>query len=144
MKPKIAKSDEVWRRELTPEQYRVLREAGTERAFGPAYAEFKQQGVGTYVCAGCGVNLFSSNEKFDSHCGWPSFYDPAVAENVVAREDRSMGVVRTEVLCANCGGHLGHVFKGEGFDTPTDQRYCINGVALKFVPDEGGNPSGGR
>lgn len=143
-RPKITKTDDEWRRELTPEQFRVLREAGTERAFGPAYAVFNQQGVGTYVCAGCGVKLFSSNEKFDSRCGWPSFYDPADAENVVTREDRSMGVVRTEVLCANCGGHLGHVFKGEGFDTPTDQRYCINGVALRFVPDEGGNPAGGR
>lgn len=144
MKPKLSKTDEEWRRELTPEQYRVLREAGTERAFGPAYAAFKQQGAGAYVCAGCGVKLFSSNEKFDSHCGWPSFYDPADAENVITREDRSMGVLRTEVLCANCGGHLGHVFKGEGFDTPTDQRYCINGVALKFVPGEGGNPAAGR
>lgn len=140
----ITKTEDQWRRELTPEQYRVLREAGTERAFGPAYAKFKQQGRGVYVCAGCGVKLFSSNEKFDSHCGWPSFYDPADAENVITREDRSMGVLRTEVLCANCGGHLGHVFKGEGFDTPTDQRYCINGVALKFFPDGGGERVSGR
>jgi peptide-methionine (R)-S-oxide reductase len=131
---KVEKPDDAWRRELTPEQYHVLREAGTERPFGRAYAEFREQGEGTYVCAGCGAELFSSREKFDSHCGWPSFYDPANAKNVVTREDLSHGVKRVEVLCAVCGGHLGHVFKGEGFDTPTDLRYCINGVALKFVP----------
>ena len=130
----VVKSDEEWRRELTREQYHVLRQAGTERAFGPAYEEFKQQGEGSYVCGGCGAGLFSSKEKFDSHCGWPSFYDPANATNVISRDDTSHGAVRTEILCAQCGGHLGHVFKGEGFDTPTDQRYCINGVALKFVP----------
>src|SRR6185436_18270617 len=96
--------------------------------------EFKQQGAGTYVCGGCGAELFSSKQKFDSHCGWPSFYDPANASNVVLREDRSLLNVRTEVTCARCGGHLGHVFKGEGFPTPTDTRYCINGVSLKFVP----------
>jgi len=127
------KSDEQWRRELTPEQFHVLRQAGTERPFGPAYEEFKAQEEGTYVCGGCGATLFSSKEKFDSHCGWPSFYDPADAQNVIAREDKSTGSLRTEILCAQCGGHLGHVFKGEGYDTPTDQRYCINGVALKFV-----------
>jgi peptide-methionine (R)-S-oxide reductase len=131
---KLEKSDEEWRKALTPEQYRVLRQAGTERAFGPAYEEFKKQGMGTYVCAGCGAELFSSKEKFDSHCGWPSFYDPANAKNVLLRDDHTQGMVRTEVLCAQCGGHLGHVFKGEGFPTPTDQRYCINGVSLKFVP----------
>ena len=132
--PTIVKTEEEWRKLLTPEQYRVLREAGTERPFGPGYEEFKKQGAGTYVCGGCGAELFSSKEKFDSHCGWPSFYDPANAKNVVTREDTSLGGVRTEVLCAQCGGHLGHVFKGEGFNTPTDQRYCINGVSLKFVP----------
>ena len=130
----VVKSDAEWRQTLTPEQYRVLRHAGTEAPNGPAYEEFKKQGAGTYVCGGCGAELFSSKEKFDSHCGWPSFYDPANAKNVVAREDRSFGSVRTEVLCAQCGGHLGHVFKGEGYKTPTDQRYCINGVSLKFVP----------
>lgn len=132
--PKVVKSDEEWRKELTPEQYHVLRQAGTERAFGAAYEEFKKQGAGTYVCGGCGAELFSSKEKFDSHCGWPSFYDPANAKNVITRDDVSFGTVRTEVLCAQCGGHLGHVFKGEGFATPTDKRYCINGVSLKFVP----------
>jgi peptide-methionine (R)-S-oxide reductase len=130
----VAKSEEEWRKELSPEQFHVLRQAGTERPFGPAYEEFKQQGAGTYVCGGCGAELFSSKQKFDSHCGWPSFYDPANATNVVLREDNTLGTKRIEVLCARCGGHLGHVFKGEGYATPTDTRYCINGVSLKFVP----------
>src|SRR5689334_17414518 len=106
---KVTKSDEEWRKILSPEQYRVLRQAGTERPFGPAYEEFKKQGGGTYVCGGCGAELFSSKEKFDSHCGWPSFYDPANAKNVIARDDYAHGMVRTEVICARCGGHLGHV-----------------------------------
>ena len=131
---KVVKTEEEWRKQLTPEQYRVLREAGTERAFGEAYEEFKKQGGGTYHCAGCNAELFSSKEKFDSHCGWPSFYDPANAKNVISRVDTSHGMKRTEVICAVCGGHLGHVFTGEGFKTPTDKRYCINGVSLKFVP----------
>lgn len=130
----VTKTEAEWRKLLTPEQYHVLREAGTERPGGKAYEEFKVQGAGMYVCGGCGAELFSSAHKFDSHCGWPSFYDPANAKNVRTREDRSFGGVRVEVLCAKCNGHLGHVFKGEGFPTPTDQRYCINGVALKFVP----------
>jgi len=132
--PKAMKTDDEWRKVLTPEQYRVLRQAGTERPFGPVYEEFKKQGGGTYVCAACGAELFSSKEKFDSHCGWPSFYDPAKAQNVTTHEDFSGGMARVEVRCAQCGGHLGHVFKGEGFPTPTDKRYCINGVSLKFVP----------
>jgi peptide-methionine (R)-S-oxide reductase len=131
---KVVKSDAEWRAMLTPEQYRVLRQAGTEQPFGAAYEEFKKQGAGTYVCGGCGAELFSSKEKFDSHCGWPSFYDPANAKNVITRDDSTLGMTRTEVLCAQCGGHLGHVFKGEGFKTPTDLRYCINGVSLKFIP----------
>lgn len=140
----VKKTDEEWRKILTPEQYRVLRQAGTERAFGPAYDEFKKQGAGTYVCGGCGAELFSSKEKFDSHCGWPSFYDPANAKNVKTRDDFTQGMVRTEVTCARCDGHLGHVFKGEGFPTPTDKRYCINAVSLKFIPSGGStNASGG-
>jgi peptide-methionine (R)-S-oxide reductase len=130
----VSRTDAEWKQRLNSEQYRILRQAGTERPFGTVYAQFKQQGAGTYYCAGCGAALFSSKEKFDSHCGWPSFYDPANASNVRTRDDVSLGQVRTEVLCAKCGGHLGHVFKGEGFNTPTDLRYCINGVALKFVP----------
>ncbi|MCB1128363.1 MAG: peptide-methionine (R)-S-oxide reductase MsrB [Verrucomicrobiae bacterium] len=142
----MSRTDAEWRAQLTPEQYRVLRQAGTERPFGRAYEEFKAQGQGTYFCAGCEAELFSSNEKFDSHCGWPSFYDPSNAKNVLTRDDFSGGMVRTEVLCAVCGGHLGHVFKGEGYPTPTDQRYCINGVSLKFVPAPAGasESSGGE
>lgn len=131
---KIVHTDDEWRKILTPEQYRILRESGTERPNGETYREFKLQPEGAYHCAGCGARLFSSKEKFDSHCGWPSFYDPANAENVTTKRDESGGMVRIEVTCAKCGGHLGHVFEGEGFNTPTDQRYCINGAGLKFLP----------
>lgn len=131
---KVEKSDEQWRKELTPEQYRILRQAGTEAPNGEVYREFKHQGEGAYHCAGCGALLFSSKEKFDSGCGWPSFYDPAKAQNVVTKKDTSHGMIRVEVNCAKCGGHLGHVFEGEGYKTPTDKRYCINGVGLVFVP----------
>lgn len=133
---KVEMSDKEWREKLTPEQYRILREAGTERANGEVYEQFKKQEGGTYYCAGCDAELFSSREKLDSHCGWPSFYDPSKAKNVVTRRDVSLGMVRVEVLCARCDGHLGHVFEGEGYATPTDKRYCINGVALKFVPQK--------
>nr|WP_052573119.1 peptide-methionine (R)-S-oxide reductase MsrB [Haloferula sp. BvORR071] len=137
---KVEKTEEEWKKILTPEQYRISRQAGTERANGDVYKQFKDQGAGTYYCAACGAELFTSNEKFDSHCGWPSFYDPSKAKNVITKDDYSGGMVRTEVNCAKCGGHLGHVFKGEGFDTPTDQRYCINGTVLKFVPAGGAKP----
>lgn len=130
----VVKTDAEWKKQLTAEQYHILREAGTERPNGDVYKEFKHQAKGSYHCAGCNVLLFSSDHKFDSGCGWPSFYDPAKAENVILKKDSSMGVVRTEVVCAKCGGHLGHVFSGEGYDTPTDQRYCINGGGLVFVP----------
>lgn len=135
----VKKTDEEWKKELTPEQYRILREAGTERADGQVYEEFKNQGGGTYYCAGCNAELFTSTEKFDSHCGWPSFYDPSKAKNVKYNVDYHLGYARTEVVCKRCEGHLGHVFEGEKFDTPTDKRYCINGTVLKFVPakDEG-------
>lgn len=131
---KVVKTDEEWKKILTPEQYEILRKSGTERAHGAVYEEFKHQGKGTYHCAGCNALLFSSEQKFDSGCGWPSFYDPAKAENVTLKKDTSFGSVRTEVVCAICGGHLGHVFEGEGFKTPTDQRYCINGGGLVYVP----------
>lgn len=131
---KVIKSEEEWKKALTADQYHILRQAGTERPNGPVYKEFKKQGEGGYHCAGCGALLFSSGEKFDSGCGWPSFYDPAKAENVRIRKDVSLGMTRVEVICAKCEGHLGHVFEGEGFNTPTDKRYCINGGGLKFVP----------
>jgi len=132
----IIMDDTEWKEKLTPEQYRILRKAGTERPFGEVYSTFKKQGLGKYVCAGCDTELFSSNEKFDSKCGWPSFYDPSKAKNVKTSVDYHLGYPRTEVLCAVCDGHLGHVFTGEGFDTPTDKRYCINGTVLKFIPAE--------
>ena len=133
---KVEMDDTEWKKKLTPEQYRILRKAGTERPYGDVYNTFKKQGGGKYFCAGCDAELFSSNEKFDSKCGWPSFYDPAKAQNVKTSVDYLLGYPRTEVLCAVCDGHLGHVFTGEGFDTPTDKRYCINGTLLKFIPNE--------
>jgi peptide-methionine (R)-S-oxide reductase len=137
---KVEKTDAEWRAELTPEQYRVLRQAGTEPAFSAVYKQFKGQGGGTYYCAGCGAELFSSKHKFDSRCGWPSFYDASDNKNVILKDDLSHGMIRTEVLCAKCNGHLGHLFKGEGHDTPIDQRYCINGVTLLFVPEDEKKP----
>lgn len=131
---KVVKTDEEWKSQLTSEQFRILRKAGTERPNGPVYDEFKQHGAGVYYCAGCDSELFSSSEKFDSHCGWPSFFDPSKVENVKTSVDYLLGYPRTEVLCAVCDGHLGHVFSGEGFDTPTDKRYCINGTVLRFRP----------
>ncbi len=133
---KVVKTEEDWKKLLSPEQYLILRKAGTEAPHGKVYEEFKKQGKGAYHCAGCGALLFSSAQKFDSNCGWPSFYDPAKASNVVTKRDDALGMVRIEVNCAKCDGHLGHVFEGEGFNTPTDKRYCINGVGLVFVPDK--------
>ncbi|MGB0775144.1 MAG: peptide-methionine (R)-S-oxide reductase MsrB, partial [Akkermansiaceae bacterium] len=130
----VKKSDAEWRKILTPEQYRISRQGGTERPNGEVYKQFKKQGAGTYYCVGCNTELFSAKEKFDSDCGWPSFYDPSKTKNVKAVPDPDG--MRTEVRCAKCDGHLGHVFIGEGFNTPTDKRYCINGSVLKFVPDK--------
>ncbi|MEV1010216.1 peptide-methionine (R)-S-oxide reductase MsrB [Streptomyces sp. NPDC049881] len=130
---KVEKSDEEWRRELSGEEYHVLREAGTERAFTGEYTDTTT--VGVYNCRACGTELFRSGEKFESHCGWPSFYDPAQSDAVETRTDTSLpGRPRTEVLCATCGSHLGHVFEGEGYDTPTDLRYCINSIAIRLEP----------
>lgn len=128
----VEKSDDEWRAELNPDEYRVLREAGTERAFTGDYTDTKT--VGVYSCRACGAELFRSETKFESHCGWPSFYDPADSQAVELVEDRTLGMVRTEVRCATCGSHLGHVFAGEGYGTPTDQRYCINSISLRLTP----------
>jgi peptide-methionine (R)-S-oxide reductase len=131
MSTQVEKSDQQWREQLTPEQYEVLRRHGTERAFTGQYWNTKEDG--TYRCAGCGAELFSSGTKFDSGTGWPSFTDPMVAENVETRVDRSLFMKRTEVVCKRCGGHLGHVFD----DGPRDaggKRYCINSCALELDP----------
>ncbi|ESQ00836.1 peptide-methionine (R)-S-oxide reductase MsrB [Streptomyces sp. CHA1] len=130
----VEKPDEQWRAELTPAEYQVLRQAGTEPAFVGEYTDTKTEGV--YSCRACGAEIFTSDTKFASHCGWPSFYDPKDSDAVELIEDRSHGMVRTEVRCSNCGSHLGHVFAGEGYDTPTDQRYCINSISMRLSPAE--------
>ena len=132
----VARSEDEWRGRLTKEQYRVLREKGTERPFTGAYWNHHEAGV--YVCAACGAELFASKTKFDSGTGWPSFFQP-VSEGAVAREtDQAYGMVRTEVLCARCGGHLGHVF--DDGPRPTGLRYCINSASLDFVPEKPAKP----
>ncbi len=125
----VQKTDEEWRAELSPAEYRVLREGGTEPP-GSSPFEAPDDRQYTYACRACGSELFRSETKFDAHCGWPSFYAPLAEDRVEYVEDRSLGMTRTEVRCSRCGSHLGHVFAGEGFGTPTDLRYCLNGIAL--------------
>ncbi|GAB3290414.1 peptide-methionine (R)-S-oxide reductase MsrB [Pseudoclavibacter terrae] len=129
----VNKPDSEWRAELTPQEYHVLREAGTERAYT---GELLDEGrAGLYTCRACGSELFKAGTKFDSGCGWPSFYESVRPDAVELLEDRSLGMVRTEVRCANCGSHLGHVFP-DGFGTPTGDRYCMNSLSLSFTPEE--------
>lgn len=131
MSTTINKSEEQWKKELTAEQYHVLREKGTERPFTGEYNDHHEKGV--YVCGGCGTELFTSEQKFDSHCGWPSFDNNiAGGDRVKQVPDYSHGMVRTEIVCAKCGGHLGHIF--DDGPTATGQRYCVNSLSLKFIP----------
>jgi peptide-methionine (R)-S-oxide reductase len=127
---------EQWRERLSPDEFAVLRKGGTERAFTGEYWDTHTEGV--YSCRACGSELFRSAEKFDSHCGWPSFFAPLAQDRVEYLTDTSLGMKRVEVRCANCGSHLGHVFEGEGYDTPTDQRYCINSISIRLQPKDAG------
>ena len=133
MPDKVIKSEEEWKKELTDEEYRVLREKGTERPFSGKYDDFKD--IGTFNCNACGNPVFYSSAKFESGCGWPSFFEPVSDESLVLSEDRSHGMVRTEVTCGRCGSHLGHVF--DDGPPPTGKRYCINSVSLQFKDKDG-------
>lgn len=128
----VKKTNAEWKAKLSDEEYRILREKGTERAFTGEYYDHFEKGI--YVCAGCGNKLFESDTKFDSHCGWPSF-DKAIKGSVIYERDLSFGMVRTEVMCAKCGGHLGHVFD-DGPEETTGKRYCTNSVSIKFIPEK--------
>jgi peptide-methionine (R)-S-oxide reductase len=131
---RVELTDEQWREKLTPEEYRVLRQAGTEAPFVGEYTDTTT--VGVYHCRACEAELFRSEQKFESHCGWPSFFSPLAGESIIERVDTTLGMRRVEILCATCGSHLGHVFEGEGYNTPTDLRYCINSISLTLEPGE--------
>jgi peptide-methionine (R)-S-oxide reductase len=131
----VTRSEDEWKAQLSPSEYQVLRQAGTERPFTGEYTDTRTEGV--YACRACGAELFTSDTKFESHCGWPSFYSPLAEDRVEYIEDTSLGMKRVEVRCATCGSHLGHVFEGEGYDTPTDQRYCINSISMTLRPKAG-------
>ncbi|KAF1811881.1 putative methionine-R-sulfoxide reductase SelR [Eremomyces bilateralis CBS 781.70] len=130
----VQKSDDDWRAVLSPAQFKVIREKGTEAPFTGEYDQH-QPTTGVYNCAACDAPIYKANHKFKSGCGWPAFFD-AVPNAVVRHEDTTLGMTRTEIVCANCGGHLGHIFKGEGYDTPTDERHCVNSVSIKFHENE--------
>ena len=129
MSDKVIKTDEEWKNELTPEQYRILREKGTERAFTGKYWDNHE--IGIYICAACSTELFESDTKFDSGCGWPSYFEAIDSNRIIYKEDKTFGMTRTEVMCAKCGGHLGHIF--DDGPPPTGKRYCINSGAMKFI-----------
>ncbi|HEY3880501.1 MAG TPA: peptide-methionine (R)-S-oxide reductase MsrB [Trebonia sp.] len=137
---KVERTDAEWRELLSPDEYAVLRQAGTERAFTGEYTDDKTTGV--YRCRACGAELFRSDAKFESHCGWPSFYQPTDDDAVTLIEDRTLGMVRVEARCAACDSHLGHVFTGEGYGTPTDERWCINSISLTLEPKESAGSAG--
>ncbi|TLS25879.1 hypothetical protein PpBr36_07088 [Pyricularia pennisetigena] len=130
----VQKSEDEWRAVLSKEQFRILREKGTER---PGTGEFDKHSPksGVYTCAGCDAPLYKASHKFSSGCGWPAYFD-SIPGAVTRHEDRSLGMTRVEIVCSNCGGHLGHVFKGEGYPTPTDERHCVNSISLKFSPED--------
>jgi peptide-methionine (R)-S-oxide reductase len=128
----VSKSEAEWKAQLSPAEFQVLRKAGTERPFTGEYTDTKT--VGVYKCRACDAELFRSETKFDSHCGWPSFFAPLAEDRVEYIEDKTLGMKRVEIRCANCGSHLGHVFEGEGYSTPTDLRYCINSISLTLQP----------
>ena len=131
---KVERTAAEWQEQLSPAEYQVLRKAGTERAFTGEYTDTETEGV--YRCRACGAELFRSDAKFHSGCGWPSFYQPTEDDAVTLIEDRSLGMLRVEARCARCDSHLGHVFTGEGYDVPTDERWCINSISLTLEPKE--------
>jgi len=131
----VGLTEDRWRERLSDQEYHVLRESGTDPPFVGENTDTKD--IGVYRCRACDAELFRSETKFDSHCGWPSFFSPLAQDRIIEIEDRSLGQVRTEVRCANCGGHLGHVFAGEGYPTPTNLRYCINSISMTFEPAAG-------